>query len=312
MSKRQDRERKKREEAAAHTKRQARKAKEELQAGTEKVKATVAKARSDYADEWAPNSQMHHDKGHYQWMVSQLEGHPRVLEIGVGGGHSTLALAKAGHTVVSVDENTECLQRTKSLLQSEGLDPVLLLRGEVALAEGGMKYSISYAPPNIAVPDGGVVLIEGDAIRDPSLREWLGKLAPFDAVACWLMGTHGARRVGLDAVVHPDAINQPGMYRLQVQNETYKLAAEVLRAGGILQVVDRGQTPTEDYLRDDIIQAHKAQAAPTQLSVEGVTHIEIESASTQAGIEIQYTPGTSGRVPDKLVQALVSVISRKQ
>lgn len=101
----------------------------------------------------------------------------------------------------------------------------------------------------------------------------------------------------------------PDTYRLRVQNRVYKLAAQVLRPGGWLQVVDRGEPPTEQFLLDDVFKAHRDQASPTNLEVFSVQHREyVESTS---GIRMVASTPASGRTSDLTKLAMVSVLSRK-
>jgi hypothetical protein len=46
-----------------------------------------------------------------------------------------------------------------------------------------------------------------------------------------------------------------------------KSPIEILRKGGVLQVVDRGEPPASDFLREDTLNAHREQASVTSLKV---------------------------------------------
>ena len=77
---------------------------------------------------------------------------------------------------------------------------------------------------------GGALLMDGDIQNNSKLLSWLRENGPFDAVTCWLIGTHHARTYNevFDAINVSDVLE----YRLSVQNRVYELADQILRAGG--------------------------------------------------------------------------------
>ncbi len=123
----------------------------------------------------------------------------------------------------------------------------------------------------------------------------------------WLTGTFMYRRTCRN--IANLKIANPDDYRLRVQNRVYRLAAQVLRPGGWLQVVDRGEPPTEQFLLDDMFNSHRAQASPTDLEVFAVEHREYGESTS--GIRMVASTPTSGRRPNLTNLAMVSVLSRK-
>ncbi|WP_155623883.1 class I SAM-dependent methyltransferase [Burkholderia territorii] len=270
----------------------------------------LATARSRYVTQWGNSSLHFFDSGYYNWMANVVEGRKTVLEIGCGVGYSTLTLAQRGHLIVAIDENPECLKSTKELLEVHGFTVELYLRGQVKQARG-QTYEMDYG----GLPDAtseSVLLIEGDMLNDPKLREWLSQTRQFDAVVCWLLGTHQYR-----AAEHRfgeyGAADQFG-FRILVQNATYELADTVLRPNGMLHVVDRGGFVNDDRIAEAIKESHREQASVTSLIVESVDHIEYIEATGHNAMPMVYTPPDSPVDGIDLTQqfpALISVTSIK-
>lgn len=267
------------------------------------------KYRSRYAEQWAVTSRHFYDAGYYDWMTARIAGHTRTLEVGCGMGYSTLTLARAGHKVVAVDENPMCLKATKALLEKEGYSAELVLRGHAGAIPGG-DYVMSYGSVRL---DGqaDVVLVEGDLLEDHELVAWLARGEKFDAVACWLLGTHQYRGREIRLADYP--IGSPYEFRIFVQNATYELADMVLRQRGILNVIDRGTIADNPAILNGIKEAHRDQASVTSLEVGEVQFLDYAEPADPAGIgmiEIPPDEPVAGLVLDK--KALTSVTSTKK
>lgn len=269
--------------------------------------------RKKYSESWSSvNSDKFERDGHYDWMASLIGGLERVLEIGTGDGRGTCALLKAGHCVVSIDENPMCLTSAEERIRSAGFKVAYKKREQVR--QRGDGYEVSYAPLSEVVPlvTGSALLIEGDVLNDPALLAWLHEQPRFDAVVCWLMGTHQARP--FDAALKPLHIQDARGYRLLVQNKVYVLADMVLRSGGVLQVVDRGESlaNANNLVRADRLASHQEQASVTSLQVDpNIVDRPYEEPAAAGGIRMGVSLPTSGRVPDMEKKTLASIISRK-
>ena len=265
--------------------------------------------RTQYAAQWnAVNASLFSDEGHYEWMKGLIGPYDTILEIGTGAGSGTLALVGPGKTIISFDENPACLRFAKDRLEANGNAVQYIQREATSATQDG--YIIRYSPISLDPLAQGVTLLEGDLLTDNDLVTWLKSLPPFDAIVCWLIGTHGARQEnrGFD---WKKLGNHPGMYRLTVQNRVYELADELLRPGGVLQIVDRGEAPESALLRTDCLNAHRDQASVTSLQVESLEYRLYEDPHQSGGLEIGLSLGKSGRMPNEFKMALVSVISRK-
>lgn len=241
--------------------------------------------RKAYIKSWGINSEGHLAQGHYPWMAERVKGFPRILEIGCGVGHSTLALLQQGHTVVCVEENPQCIAATRKRLADEGFCVEVIARETpVSLDENAYRLIYSEIPE---APEADCLLIEGDALNDPALEAWLERQPKFDAVACWLLGTHDARghNAAVDLALMPTAYE----HRIFVQNRVYEIADRILRSGGVLSVIDRAQTPTTQDMVDTLLQHHREQASVTSLVVQPVEHTPHAESEQQGAMRMMTT-----------------------
>lgn len=241
--------------------------------------------RKAYIKSWGINSEGHLAQGHYSWMAERVKGFPRTLEIGCGVGHSTLALLQQGHTVVCVEENPQCIAATRKRLADEGFCVEVIARETpVSLDENAYRLIYSEIPE---APQADCLLIEGDALNDPALEAWLERQPKFDAVACWLLGTHDARghNAAVDLALMPTAYE----HRIFVQNRVYEIADRILRSGGVLSVIDRAQTPTTQDMVDKLLQHHREQASVTSLVVQPVEHTPHIESEQQGAMRMMTT-----------------------
>ncbi len=264
--------------------------------------------RKQYLQHWRVSANHHRTQGHYAWMAALLDGYPRTLEIGCGVGHSTLALLKNGHTVVCIEENPHCIAATQALLVEHGYSVAVIERGTPHSIDTN-AYWLNYIDVGVP-PKANCLLIEGDALNDPSLEQWLKTQPRFDAIACWLLGTHDARghNVAVDTRVMPTAFE----HRIFVQNNVYELSDHVLRSGGLLSVIDRGQIPDTPFLKRAILDGHRDQASVTSLQVEHLEHTRYVETRERGAMAMRRTASVPSTVPaGHVTLSLISVTSRK-
>ncbi|SFT72824.1 Methyltransferase domain-containing protein [Paraburkholderia aspalathi] len=235
----------------------------------------------------------------------------RVLEIGCGAGHSTQALLALGHKITAIEENPHCIEATRNRLEQNGYRVQVVSRGTPkALGPAqGFTYETEYADIGV-LANVDYTLIEGDVLQDTKLVAWLSTQPRFDALVCWMIGTHTYR--GHSAVATARGITENGVHRVLVQNEVYDLAKIVLRAGGILSVADRLETPSTASVRDAIMQHHREQASTTTLRVDRLRHKPYAIDRVAGGITMVPTPPTDGSAVDRpYTQSLCAVTSIK-
>ncbi len=270
----------------------------------------LASAHGRYATQWEINSRHFFESGYYNWMADKVRERPAILEVGCGVGYSTLTLAQRGHSIIAIDENPDCLRSTKERLEAHGFSVNLCFRSDVEETPQ-QTYEVRYGQ----VPSGAsanVILIEGDMLNDPTLKEWLTQTQRFDAVVCWLLGTHQYR-----ATEHRfgeyGAADQFG-FRILVQNAVYELADDVLKPAGILHVVDRGSFIDDEHLIEGVKESHREQASVTTLVVEEFDHLAYVEADAKGSMPMVCSPSDKpieGIDNSEQLPALISVISVK-
>lgn len=243
------------------------------------------KFRKQYIKQWQVNSNDHLAQGHYDWMTSKVDGYPRLLEIGCGIGHSTLALLKKGHNLVCIEENPHCISATQALIADHGYSVAVIQRSTAKDIDNN-AYSLSYSAIG-NTPNADCLLIEGDALKDIKLEQWLASQPQFDSVVCWLLGTHDSR--GHNVAVDTSIMPTPFEHRIFVQNNVYELAAVILRAGGILNVIDRVQAPSTDFLANAMLDNHRDQASVTSLQVQSLDYIPYKQTQENGAMEMLLT-----------------------
>ena len=86
----------------------------------------------NYASEWNKSSEFFYNKGYYSWMSNYIKDYHTVLEIGCGVGYGTLSLVKAGHEVVSVEKDYECISMSNTLInESSFSDKVTFIECDI-------------------------------------------------------------------------------------------------------------------------------------------------------------------------------------
>lgn len=278
-----------------------------------KLQYNLEKEHQAYLNRWMANAQTFASQDCYSWMAGKVLSilPSKIFDIGCGDGTGIKTLLSESHDpeleVISIDENLCCLRKTNQLLKSLGYTVDLIERGEVTYRASG-KYSYNYSPIE-REPKAQITLIQSDFLCDQYIEPYLKSIGKFDAITAWLIGTHLERHncTNLSSM----NITSSAFYRLAVQNKIYSLSDNILRAGGILQTVDRGEPPKSDLLKQDIINAHKDQASVTSLDVYELDFILYKEPTAKSSVAMQGTPGTSGRIPDLTQIAMMSILARK-
>jgi hypothetical protein len=211
----------------------------------------------------------------------------------------------ADTSIVSLDENYDCILKSEQTLNAANIKCSIINRLKFKLMPEGY-LSLHDEIENL--PDCRVTLISSDVNSDGFLEQNPEFRNQFDAVTIWLVGTHLMRQYQSEVMSRRVATS--GEYRLFVQNRVYELASKVLKVGGVLHVVDRGEVPRSQEIRDDFLRSHREQASATDLEVRELDHIEyIEPENMRT--PMQVTLPLSGRTPDLSSLAMMSIISVK-
>lgn len=243
--------------------------------------SALKKHRRIYFDMWDKSSKSSYDNDYYLWMNQHIKEKEKIFEIGVGAGYSTLSLLRNGHTVISVDENKECLKATYSLLLKEGYNIIYIERENIK-AVGNSCYEIEYNPIEIESDDYDAILIEGDIVNDNNLIKWLEQSHRFDAILCWLIGTHSYmfKNNGLCDYKLRDLAE----YRGCVQEQIALVGKKVLKSNGVYQIVDRVVKKNLKYMEDDETKEFYEEVVTHGMSRISINTIKYENTVTENGI----------------------------
>lgn len=261
-----------------------------------------------YRDHWNHNATNFENQGCYEWMASLLDPlkPKKVLDVGCGTGNGLLALLdRFSPVIIALEENADCLDSTCEAVNASGRSVTGIVRLFYQAHPDGSHDLLT--DQGELSREGNVIVVHADVLlEDAALLDFLEKEGPFDAITVWLMGTFKARQTCRN--ISDLTIDDTGTYRLHVQNKVYELADRILRPGGWLQIVDRGEMPDTEDLREDLIKSHSDQASPTRLKFLSLNSRPYEEI-TSKGIRMVMTPGSSGRIPEHLQLGMTSIIS---
>ena len=273
--------------------------------------AKYAAAQAVYAANWRTTAEHHYRERSYHWLAEQLKPFNvrRLLDVGCGSGHGLLGLFETLdplRRVIALDENLDCLRTTAATLAEQR-------PGQIELAMRMASRATPAGYEHIAGPIPGpftkaVTLLESDVCNDPYLGPALLADGPFDAVTIWLTGVHMLRQQNVQSIAR--RIHSDSAHRLYVQNAVYRLADQVLRPGGVLQVADRGEAPDSPALREEWLRGHREQASITSLKVQALAFRPYKEPDSRR-TPMLTTVGRSAPVPTDYPTAIISVISVK-
>lgn len=230
------------------------------------IKTILLNERRNYANDWNERDSADFEKeGYYEWMTSFVEGYTKILEIGTGSGRSTAALLNAGHKVISIEENVECIKIAQGYLKKK-FKCQCIYRGNIKPNHSKGTYSVSYKTIENIDSDADVILLEGDILKDQHLYDWLKTSAKIDAIVCWLIGSHAYRIKNEILAEDHNEVVLPDDYRFLNQNFIYDLANVILKDNGILNIIDRTRILTEKS-KNTLYLSHVDQAKTTTLKV---------------------------------------------
>ena len=267
-----------------------------------------------YVERWSRNSDHFRGQGCYAWMAERLAPYsPKlILDVGCGDGTGLLTLKAAcpsNPRIISCDDNSRCLQMAHDKIKACGLDVKLIRRmKQFSAGENFHEMEVDAGKLDIPVDYADITLIEADIIWDSEFSDFLQSRPKFDAIIVWLIGTYDLKPECRNLKI-PAAESK---YRLTVQNRIYQLANQLLRVGGVLQIVDRGESTKEDLLIQERIQSHQEQAKGTSLEVMDHQFKNYEEPAQGAGISMVQVIGKSGRIPNLTQLAMTSIISIKR
>ena len=75
-------------------------------------------------ERWRREAEKHWQSGDYHWMAEQVDADARVLEVGCGAGHSTLALSRRVRALMTIEPDVGCRAMTEARLVEAAAKPV--------------------------------------------------------------------------------------------------------------------------------------------------------------------------------------------
>ena len=242
-------------------------------------------AKISYEDEWNYTSEFYHKKGYYDILSNRFENGLRILEIGCGAGYSAISLSKKAEKLISIDENSYCINSTFKRLNKLKIDASKNIRGEIIADNYSSSYIMDYVN-NFDNKIHKVNCIKGDVLLDNQLLEFLKSEKKFDLITCWMIGAHGL------ILNHEEqlkkgrtAINrQPQMvqdYKFDVLAEVAKQAVQLLTKEGTLNIVERlNLENAKQFTEDEILNNFASKIEPYGLNLQNTNQLlEIETRS---------------------------------
>ena len=225
--------------------------------------------KQNYINKWEKDSNYFSKNGYYDWMADTLFKHinpKNILDFGCGNGNGILALLKNNDikNIISIEENNVCIKVAQENIEKAGFIVDTIFRNNPVIDKKNGIYINKFEP--IAIKHSAkITIIEGEVLYDTLLTEYL-KSFKFDAITCWLLGTHESMQNNIEMLQHGITSNNKD-YRFYIQNRIYELADEILNKNGVLHIVDRGEIPDNQELQDIVRQSHIEQASVTTLDV---------------------------------------------
>jgi len=242
----------------------------------EQVSKDLTAHRKEYSESWQKDAEYFFEKSYYKWMAEHIAHSKNILEIGCGTGYSTLALLNEGHKVISIEENSFCIDKTEALLNSKGFNVAKINNREVYEASPDYGYKLSYKDIDNKSEDYDVILVQGDIINDSNFIKWLKEEGqfPISAVICWLLGTHNSR--GFNKVFDLNEVKNSSDARIYTQNIIYELCDVVLPDNGYLHIVDRAVDVDGIDIIKNVLINHKDQASTSKMEVLEANYLNYE------------------------------------
>ena len=176
-------------------------------------------------DRWAQEAAIHDAAGDYAWLAERLPG-TRVIEIGCGSGHASVAMLARGVELLVIEPLAACRQMLAERLAAAAID-------------GGRVRILDASADSL----------------DSSAREALAAFAP-DCIVCWLAGGSAEQLAQAGASAATDPVKA---FREHIHRQLAELAA-ALPSVRAVHLADRTAFPWQikDTARDTLVSYHRA------------------------------------------------------
>jgi len=267
--------------------------------------------KKKYINEWQKDSDYFLEQGYYNWMAKCLfeRTNPEtVLDIGCGNGNGIIELLKnkSIKNIISIEENEFCIDSATKKIEAEGICVKKIIRNNPVFIKGEIYVNQYSEIKEFELSK--VNIIQGDILYDETIKKYI-KTQKFDAVTCWLLGTHESTQANLEYI--KAGVQDNKNLRLLVQNCIYELSDIILKENGYLQIIDRGEIPYNEEIMGYYISCHKDQASVTNLKIiEDIKFLEyIPLDNGMRMIKSSFDPHERKSTPKGT--AFISVLSKK-
>lgn len=253
---------------------------------------------NEYSTEWEKNSVEFRKNLNYEWMADFIDKSATVLEVGCGPGFGTLALAKRGIRVFSIEINESLADKAFNHLTENSIRTSQTTIDNIDLAN-----------------DCQVTIIKGD-ILDLALTERLMP-AGINTVVCWLIGAQPA--------IISERVNVPlekftGQempdYRNIIHSRCYEIGAAIFSEPNCaVHIVDRmglNSWQEKDNTRDNLRYAHEELSDPYSFEFKKENIFLKRVNSIGASTISNYSHSTIGYIPPTLVLSSVKSFYKMQ
>jgi len=271
------------------------------------------KEKTLYCEYWKINATTFQKQGCYTWMAEQLKPYEpiRVLDVGCGTGEGLATLLEdSTRSIVAIEENFICIKAAERYLIDLGYSVKIIPRICYDENPDG-RHGLVIDQDEVIEEGQFITLVHADLFfvnQDKPLRKFFDSTQKFDAVTLWLIGTLRMRKTckALDSFNFSSSYQ----YRHYIQKKTCEIADDILRPGGVLQVVNRGLVPDTEEIRNNVIDVLKEMASETSLCVSDFTYREYEEPKAR-GISMTRDPSAEELLPDDGRRAMFSTILKK-
>ena len=155
------------------------------------------------------------------------------IDIGCGDGSGIIALSKSLESVsiLSLDDNSQCLHLAQSQCKSNGLSTELIER--LVASARTKTHQLAIVPGNLRFTT-QITLLEGDVLWDEELVAFI-ESAKFNAITVWLLGAYDSKEVNAQtSLISEHSLRLLGDYRRITHQRIYQIAERILKPGGII------------------------------------------------------------------------------
>jgi len=224
--------------------------------------------KKKYVNDWQKDTEYFYEQGYYNWMADcffKKVNPEKILDIGCGNGNGIIELIKNEKVknIISIEENEYCIDNAYKRLNEKGINVKIIKRNEPIFKEKGF-FNTKFTGLN-DFEFARVNIIQGDITHDKILQEYLFK-QKFDAVTCWLIGTHDSFCYNID--YFESGAENNNIYDLIVLKQLFELSDIILNPKGYFNIVERGEVLYTQELMQGAVNVHKMLSSSSNIRLD--------------------------------------------